>query len=151
MFYSCKCYLSYDNEAVFALKAAFLQDSCQLFYGHGQFTLCQCCLKMHVVLGAWCQSLSFETSHSLISMLLVAIWIFPVVQMVKNLPEIQETWLGPRVGKILWRREWPSTPVFLSGESHGQRSLVGHSPCGYNELDMTERLTTITSSYITST
>jgi len=31
-------------------------------------------------------------------------------------------------GKILWRRAWQSTPVFLPGESHGQKSLVGYSP-----------------------
>ena len=35
--------------------------------------------------------------------------------------------VGPWVGKIPWRREWPPTPVFLFGESHGQRSLVGYS------------------------
>ena len=29
--------------------------------------------------------------------------------------------------KILWRREWQPTPVFLPGESHGQRSLAGYS------------------------
>ena len=29
---------------------------------------------------------------------------------------------------IPWRREWLPTPVFLAGESHGQRSLVGYSP-----------------------
>ena len=33
-----------------------------------------------------------------------------------------------------------ATPVFSPGKSHGQRSLVGYSPCGYTELDMTERL-----------
>ena len=33
-----------------------------------------------------------------------------------------------------------STPVFLLGESHGQRSLVGYSPRGHKESDMTERL-----------
>jgi len=32
------------------------------------------------------------------------------------------------VGKILWRRTWQPTPVFLPGESHGQRSLEGYSP-----------------------
>ena len=31
-------------------------------------------------------------------------------------------------------------PVFLPGKSHGQRSLVGHSPRGHKESDMTERL-----------
>ena len=34
----------------------------------------------------------------------------------------------PWVGKIPWRRVWQSTPVFLSGESHGQRSLECYSP-----------------------
>ena len=32
----------------------------------------------------------------------------------------------PWVGKISWRREWQPTPVFLPGESHGQRSLLGY-------------------------
>ena len=34
----------------------------------------------------------------------------------------------PWVGKIPWRRAWQPTPVFLPGESHVQRSLVGCSP-----------------------
>ena len=38
-------------------------------------------------------------------------------------------------------KEWLSTPVFLPGKSHGQRSLVGCSPRGHKELDMIERLT----------
>ena len=40
----------------------------------------------------------------------------------------------PRVGKIPWRRAWQLTPVFLPGESHGQRSLVGHSPWGHKKI-----------------
>ena len=44
----------------------------------------------------------------------------------------------PWVWKIPWRREQQHTPVFLPGESHGQRSLVGYSPWGYKESDMTE-------------
>ena len=40
-----------------------------------------------------------------------------------------------------WRREWPPTAVFLPGESQGQRSLVGYSPWGHKESDMTEWLT----------
>ena len=42
------------------------------------------------------------------------------------------------VGKIPWRRKRQPTPVFLPGESHGQRSLAGYSPQGHKELDMTE-------------
>ena len=39
-----------------------------------------------------------------------------------------------------WRRRWHPTPVLLPGKSHGQRSLVGCSPWGREELDTTERL-----------
>ena len=52
-----------------------------------------------------------------------------MVQRVKNLPAMQKTcnsWLE----KTPWRRAWQSTLVFLPGESHGQRSLVGYSPWG---------------------
>ena len=45
----------------------------------------------------------------------------------------------PWVGKIPWRREWQPTPVFLPGESHGQRRLVGYSPWGCKESDTTEQ------------
>ena len=41
----------------------------------------------------------------------------------------------PWVEKIPWRRKWLPTPVFLLGESHGQRSLAGYSPWGYKESD----------------
>ena len=44
----------------------------------------------------------------------------------------------PWVGKIPWRRAWQPTLVFLPGESHGQRSLVGYSPWGLTESDTTE-------------
>ena len=43
-------------------------------------------------------------------------------------------------GQIPWRRAWQPTPVFLPGESHGQRSLADYSPWGHKESDMTERL-----------
>ena len=46
------------------------------------------------------------------------------------------------VRKIPWRREWQPTPVFLPGEFHGQRSLVGYSPWGCKESDTTELLST---------
>ena len=47
---------------------------------------------------------------------------------------------NPWIRKIPWRREWLTTLVFLPGESHGQRSLVGYSPWGHKESDMTEQL-----------
>ena len=42
------------------------------------------------------------------------------------------------VGKILWRRAWQLTLIFLPGESHGHRSLTGYSPSGPKESDTTE-------------
>ena len=38
--------------------------------------------------------------------------------------------LIPGLGKIPWRTEWLPTPVFLPGESHGRRNLVGYRPWG---------------------
>ena len=39
-----------------------------------------------------------------------------------------------------WRRQWQPTPVLLPGKSHGWRSLLGYSPWGQEESDLTERL-----------
>ena len=48
----------------------------------------------------------------------------------------------PWVGKIPWRRAWQPTPVFLPGESHGQRSLAGYIPRGLKKSDTTEQPST---------
>ena len=64
-----------------------------------------------------------------------------VAQMAKNLPAMWETWVQclSRIDPL--RREWLPTPVFLPGEFHGQRSLVGYGPWGHKESDMAEKLT----------
>ena len=49
---------------------------------------------------------------------------------------------NPWVSKLPWRRQWQPIPIFLPEKSHGQRSLVGYSPWGHKESDMTERLGT---------
>ena len=59
----------------------------------------------------------------------------------KNLPVSEKDTgnrFAPWVGKILWRRKWQPAPVFLPGEFHGQRSLMGYSPWGHEESNMTE-------------
>ena len=50
--------------------------------------------------------------------------------LMKNLLPRQETWARSWVRMIPWRRKWQPTPVFLPGESYGQRSLAGYSPWG---------------------
>ena len=58
-----------------------------------------------------------------------------VIQMVKNLPAMWETWV-PSLGREgPPRREWLPTPVFLPGEFHGQRRLVGYSPWDQKHKD----------------
>ena len=63
-----------------------------------------------------------------------------VALVVKNLPfntgDVRDGEFDFWTGKMLWRRARQSTSVFLPGESHGQRSLVG--PQGCTELDTTE-------------
>ena len=51
-----------------------------------------------------------------------------MAQRVKRLPAVQEIRVQSLGGKIPWRRKWQPTPVFLPGESHGWKSLVGYSP-----------------------
>ena len=64
-----------------------------------------------------------------------------VAHMVKNLLQCRRLGFRPWFGKIPWRRTWQPTPVFLFGELHGPRSLVGYSPWGRKESDTTEQLT----------
>ena len=72
----------------------------------------------------------------------------PVAQTVKNLPAMQETRVRSLGWDVLWRMEWQSTPAFLPGECHGQRSLADYSLWGHKESDMTEQLTHIQSKKI---
>ena len=67
-----------------------------------------------------------------------------MAQTVKSPPAKPEAWVRSLVGKIPWRRAWQPTPVFLPGESHGQRSLAGYSPRGPRESDRTEHARTHT-------
>ena len=51
---------------------------------------------------------------------------------------VQKHRFDPWVRNIPWRRAWQLTPVFLPGESHGERNPMGYSPCGRTELDIIE-------------
>ena len=67
-----------------------------------------------------------------------------VAQTVKNLLQFGRLRFDPCIVKIPWRRNWQPTPVCLSGEFHGQRSLAGYSPWGRKELDMPATNTQLT-------
>ena len=67
-------------------------------------------------------------------------WTSLVAQTVRRLPTMWETWVRSLGREDSWRRKWQPTPVLLPGKSHGRRSLVGCSPWGLKESDMTEWL-----------
>ena len=73
---------------------------------------------------------------------LVTNWGFPGSAEVKNLPvnegDLRDAGFYLWVGKIPWSRKWQPAPVLLSLRLHGQKRLVGYSPRGHKELDMTE-------------
>ena len=62
--------------------------------------------------------------------------------LVKNPPanagDIKSCRFNHWVRKLPWRRAWQPTPVFLPGESHGQRSLMGYVLWDHKELNTTE-------------
>ena len=55
--------------------------------------------------------------------------LVPAGAVIKNPPakagDVRDSF-DPWLGKIRWRRKWQPTPVFLPGEAHGQRRLVGY-------------------------
>ena len=111
----------------FAFRTSFLA-SCSLC---SVFSMSSC-FQREVLIPGGCSQVIFKTIILLASL---------VAQMVKNLPAMQETWVWSLGQEDPWRRAWQPTPVLLPGESHGQRSLVGYSPCGHKELEATEQLT----------
>ena len=63
----------------------------------------------------------------------IVIWArgFPHSSVGKKIcPQCRRPGFYSSVGKIPWRRKWQPTPVFLPGDSHGQRSLAGYCPWG---------------------
>ena len=102
----------------------------------------------------WSFSFSISLSNEYSGLISFKIRSSLVAQMVKNHPATEETQVPPPdkewqpnlhssvgkesacnagdssswVGKVPWRRKWQPTPVFLPGESHGQRSLADYSP-----------------------
>ena len=75
-----------------------------------------------------CPSLSI-LCHAFFKKLLLLLHIYLIVPDIHGLPQClsskrihlasRRCWFDPWVGKILWKRKWQPTPVFLPGKSHG--------------------------------
>ena len=113
---------------------------------HHKLCVCVCvcvCFHSKVTFNLLCKLHRYFVNTVLLSIVsvygvFVRLGIPLVAQMLKNLPAVQETWVHPSGQKIPWRKASQPTPVFLPGESHGQRSLVGYSPWGCKQPDMAE-------------
>ena len=136
--WSCLCLFHLPTEKILAFLL-FLQGN-SVICASSFFLLGMYFLLNFVV---YIPSGGFEWSWRNFSLILaVGIAIgFPSGSMIKNPPAIAgDAGLIPDLGKIPWRRKWQPIPVFLPGQSHGQRSLVGYCPRGLRESDTTEWL-----------
>ena len=70
--------------------------------------------------------------------LTLLLFTIPGGSVVKNSLPNKRRRFDPWVKKIPWRGKWQLSPVFLPGELHGPRSLMGYSPWAHKELDRTE-------------
>ena len=113
-------------------QARVLEWGAIAFSNHGQLQainvmLLNVELERHVHIG------SYQCVLVTVNILLCrAIWASQVALVIKNplanAGRCKRCGFDPWVGKIPWRRAWQPTPVFLPGESHGQRSLLGYGP-----------------------
>ena len=76
-------------------------------------------------------SSSYYNSSSFFSVLYASTRASLIALLGKNMPAMQETRVLFLGWKDLRGRKWQPTPVFLLGESHGQRSLACYSPWGH--------------------
>ena len=100
-------------------------------------------LQMHYIAG-WFASLRSQLKCQLLERAFSGFglpWCLSGKESIYQCRRFRRPGFNPWVRKIPWRRKWQPILVFLSGKSHGWRSLAGYGPWGHKESDMTERLT----------
>ena len=117
---------TFKGEDSFLFSSSYVKtQSCHLCFACPKLQCTQSRVKY------WGEGIGYPLKYS---------WAFLVAQRVKQLPAMWETRFDPWVRKTLWRRKWQPTPVLLPGKSNGWGSLVGYSPWGHKESDMTKWL-----------
>ena len=66
---------------------------------------------------------------------------FKLRNVAQNLPTMRETWVQSLYWEDSLEKGMATHPSILTWESYGQRSMVGYSPWGHKESDMSEQLT----------
>ena len=86
------------------------------------------------------QRIDLKSSHvqwQMLTILTVAISMWQIIWVSNHVVYLKLIYVNYT---LKWRRQWQPTPVLLPGKFHGWRSLVGCSPWGHKELDMTKQL-----------
>ena len=96
--------------------------------------------RIHTISCSYCQGRPTTTTWEIFINHILKLIGFPGRSDSKKSETLVWSW----VRKIPWRKEWLPTTIFLPGEFHGQRSLVGYNPWECKEFDMTERLIKLT-------
>ena len=107
-------------------------------------------LEIQILLPIILESLSVISSFPFL-LLMIVLFGFPGGSVLNNLPamqEMQETQVQSQGQNLPWRKKWQSTPVFLPGKSHGERSLAGYSPWGHKRVR--QNLATTTNSILST-
>ena len=124
-----------------AVRLSSSQSRCWPFFFHysvdghfGWFSVSdvvnRVALKTHVYVSLW-NKIFFLNLSPEVGLLDHMVFGAPLVaQAVKNPPAMWETRVRSLGWGFPWRRKWQPNPVFLPGESQGQRSLVGCNPWG---------------------
>jgi len=106
----------------------------------------QCCVNLRYTTAIW---YTYIHTHGYIFMgspiyiyiyIYIYIWAPLVAPTAKNRLQYRRHGFDPWVGRMSWMRAWQPTPVFLPGESHGPKSLVGYRSEGRTDSDMTEMI-----------
>ena len=134
-----------EVQGVFSIRKVQQISSAHVCTGAGSLVACgegTLCLLPRILVWIWLQFkakiLAMLTMRGRSNWLRVTTcdsWAFLVAQMVQNPPAMQRAQVQSLGQEDPLEREWQSTPVFLPGEPHGQRGLVGCSPWGRKESD----------------
>ena len=137
MFYSCKCSLKLSVRLYLLGNLSFLKNYVNHFRSRDNSPCANVILKCMLYEGPDTSLWVLRHFLSLISRLLVAIWIFPVAQTVKNLPAVKEAWVRSLGWKdplekgmtihssiLAWRIPWTEEP---GGPQSMWSQRVGHN------------------------
>ena len=143
LFFSCICFLVCLFVFFLLPQTAFIQWYYSLFLLSLSLTFFLICSWISVMKHFQCLSphnYLIDWIFYILNFVIALKYLPLAAQLVRNGPAMQETRVQSLGREDSLEKKMATTPVFLPGESHGQRSLAGYSPWGCKELDTTQWL-----------